>query len=645
MNWLRVICWMAASAITCTGFGAPNTWTLTSPNGKVEATLSLKDGKLAYRVSVAGQGMVLNPSSLGVMLKGQDLAASLEIVAARGPTEVHASYKLVHGKRLQCSNDAREITLSLLNPLGTTLEVDFRAYNDGVAFRYRVPGAADAATFQRELTTFAIPEDARLWAAPADKAGTYSPAYETYYENGVPMGAVASNGHGWSFPMLLKTRNGSWALITESAVDTTFCGSRLSSAPTNGAYSVELPIEAEGNGTGSIYPVAKLPWTMPWRVVIAGDSLATIVESTLVTDVHPPQEVADTSWIRPGRVAWSWWSDNPSPKDAVKQKQFVDLAAEMGWEYMLVDANWTIMEKGNVQEVLQYAKDKGVGVLLWYNSGGPHNLVTEKPRDTLTYGPVRKFELDLLKGWGVKGIKVDFFQSDKQNVVSLYHEILRQAAEAKVMINFHGCTLPRGWERQYPHLMSMEAVRGAECYIFDSKYPDAAPVQNTILPFTRNVVGPMDYTPVTLSNHNYPHKTTAAHELALAVLFQSGWVHFADRAEAYRALPEVWKSFLKEAPVVWDETRFVSGEPGDYVILARRKGNDWYLSGVNGRNEAREVSVKLGAWFQTDRATLTSLHDEPTLDAKAVRWTENERALSATMAPRGGFVAILKGGN
>ena len=202
-----------------------------------------------------------------------------------------------------------------------------------------------------------------------------------------------------------------------------------------------------------------------------------------MTDVSSLTIQGNFDWVKPGRVAWSWWSDNPSPKSAAAQKKFIDLAAEMGWEYVLVDANWTIMENGNIHDVLNYAKSKGIGILLWYNSGGPHNVVTEKPRDCFTYGPVRQFELKLLGEWGVKGVKVDFFQSDKQEAIELYQAILADAADAKIMINFHGCTLPRGWDRKYPQLMSMEAVRGEECYIFDPKYPEAAPVAKHVFHF------------------------------------------------------------------------------------------------------------------------------------------------------------------
>ena len=251
-------------------------------------------------------------------------------------------------------------------------------------------------------------------------------------------------------------------------------------------------------------PSWTLPWATPWRVIMVGTTPAPIVESTLVENLNPPSIVADTTWIKPGRASWSWLFDPPSPQDCTKLKAFVDLAAEMGWEYTLVDANWDIMKNGTVHDVIAYAKSKGVGVLLWYNSGGPHNIVTERPRGLMDQRKVRRYEFERLAKWGVKGVKIDFFQSDKQNIMGLYHEILKDAADFKIMVNFHGCTLPRGWSRTYPHLMSMEAVRGEESYLFDKTYPALAPRHNATLPFTRNVVGPMDDTPAMFQDNKSP---------------------------------------------------------------------------------------------------------------------------------------------
>jgi hypothetical protein len=630
-----------------------------SPNGEVKLTVMLAPAegpgstsaarKLFYRLEHGAEGaraVVLDRSLLGLRLHGQDFVHGLQFVSAQPQKLIEEAYTLLHGKRQQCHNRANQLSLAFRNAAGRPLELDFRAYEDGAAFRYRLPsGMAGTQTLESEATEFALRPKAKVWCAPSDKASTYSPAYETYYENEIASDTPSPTGVGWAFPLLFRMEDSQhWGLITEAGVGTNFCGMRLGSNPTNGVYSITLPDPAEGNGHGSAQPSSVLPWEMPWRAIIVGRSLVPIVESTLVTDVNPPSRLSDTSWIHPGRVAWSWWSDNPSPKDGAKQKKFVDLAAEMGWEYVLVDANWTIMDNGTIHDVLRHAKQKGVGVLLWYNSGGPHNVVTEKPRDCLTYAPVRRFELDMLREWGVKGIKVDFFQSDKQDVIGLYQGILQDSADKQIMVNFHGCTLPRGWERTYAHLMSMEGVRGEECYIFDAKFPERAPVQNTITPFTRNAVGPMDYTPVSFSNNRYARLNTSVHELALAVLFESGWVHFADKAESYLSLPPVPKQFLKEVPVAWDDTRFVDGYPGQWVSLARRKGEAWYLVGVNGENRPRSARIQPGDWLKRGRYELTTIGDGAEahgFDCATRPW-EAGQSFEVKMAPRGGFVAVLK---
>lgn len=660
---MKTILFIAAATAGLSSLAtAQANWSVTSPNGQVKVSVALTDlgnagypsgNHLYYRVEQGEEGhrsLVVKDSPLGLTtgegvgnIVGQDFFAGLQFDSIKQQKTIEESYEVVHGKRHQSQNRAQQLTLTFHNANGQSMEFDIRSYDDGAAFRYRLPGQGKA-TVDREASGFAIPADAKVWAAPSDKPSTYAPAYETYYESGIKAGSAAPLGFGWSFPLLYRTADSHWALITEANVGPNYCGSRLSNNPTNAVYRIEFPNATEGQGHGDSKPSAGLPWEMPWRMIVVGDSLAAIVESTLVTDVSTPAKVKDTSWIKPGRVAWSWWSDPPSPQDGAKQKKFVDLAAEMGWEYVLVDANWDLMDNGNIHDVLRYAKEKNVGILLWYNSGGPHNVVTEKPRDTLYYPSVRKYELELLKKWGVKGIKVDFFQSDKQEIMALYHGMMESAAQAHIMINFHGCTLPRGWERTWPNLMSMEAVRGEECYIFDSKYPEKAPVQNTILPFTRNAVGPMDYTPVTFSNNNHPRRTTAAHELALSVVFETGWLHFADKAESYLNLPSAPKEFLKHVPVTWDDTRFVAGEPGEFVVLARRKGDTWYLAGINGRGDNRKQSISPGGWLKRGKYELLRIGDGE--DAKTFSSSTSEfeagNSFTVTMAPYGGFVATLK---
>lgn len=630
-------------------------WDVTSPNGLVTLSVQLKTSsapgypktkaRLYYQVRHGGPAdrVALVPESpLGLTLRHQDLLDGLRFEAVADTRRVEETYTMPHGKRRECHNVGNSLTLQFKNKAGMLLELDLRAYDDGVAFRYRLPGSGkEKLTLVSEATGFALPPEARLWMHPNDKASVYSPAYETYYENGVAAGAVSPTGMGWAFPMLFRTADARhWGLITEANVQPNFCASRLTSDAVGGVYRVRLPLAEEGNNYGDTEPSATLPWEMPWRVVIVGGGLGSIVESTLVNDLSAPSRVADTSWVRPGRVAWSWWSDQVSPSDGGKQKRFVDFAAEMGWEYVLVDANWTIMDNGTIHDVMRHAKSKNVGILLWYNTGGPNNIVTEKPRDSLFYPEVRKFELKMLRDWGVKGVKVDFFQSDKQALVDLYHGILQDAAEFKIMINYHGCTLPRGWSRTYPNLMSMEAIRGEECYIFDPKYPESAPVLNCISPFTRNVVGPMDYTPMGLNNNKYPHQTTYGHELALTVLFETAWLHFADDPDVYRKLPEAPLQFIKEVPVTWDDTRFVAGYPGQHATIARKKGNAWYVGGINGRGEKLEQTLDFKTILGPGNYQMTLIADGS--DAKQFA-TQSKRIagnepVKVSLLPYGGFV-------
>jgi hypothetical protein len=315
----------------------------------------------------------------------------------------------------------------------------------------------------------------------------------------------------------------------------------------------------------------------------------------------------------------------------------------MGWEYSLVDANWDLMEGGNIQQLIDYAEKKGVGIWVWYNSGGPHNVVPERPRDIISSTDLRKAEFGKLHQWGVKGIKVDFWHSDKQNLIALYHDVLRDAAEEKLMVNLHGCTIPRGWSRTYPNLVSMEAVKGEECYLFDSLFTYAAPVQNSILPFTRNAIGPMDYTPLGLTNLKFPHATTYVHELALTLLFNTGIIHFADNVKTYLSLPLQVKKFLRELPVEFDETRYVSGEPGKAIVLAARNGNIWYVSGVNSEFKIKSDSISLPFLDKGHYKIqlITDGAEKYLFNDTLINFTSGGK-LNINQLPYGGFVAVIE---
>jgi hypothetical protein len=552
------------------------TWAVESPDGQVAIEVALgDDGALSYQVRHHGR-TVVRPSRLGVV----DGAVTL---AEAGPAGARAeAYEKVSGKQRSISVEFAERTLRF----APALEMDLRAYDDGVAFRYRIPGAGTV-TVERELTEVRPAGDGTVWQQPTQAPEEFGPAYEAPYA-GRSIG-TPSPGPAWDLPCAFHTA-GSWLLAGESDLRAGFFGSHL-----DDGYAFVPPLPGEGDGVGGVDATVTLPWTSPWRFVVVGDRAGVLVESSLADHLATPSRLGDISWIRPGRVSWSWWSDTGSPRDLAKLRDFVDLAHEFGWEYSLVDANWNEHSEASMRELVRYAADRGVRLWLWYNSGGAHNHVTEQPRDRLTDRDVRRAELAKLAEWGVAGIKVDFFHSDKADGIARYLDILTDAAELKIMVNFHGCTIPRGWTRTWPHLLSMEGVRGAENYLFDPEFPAVAPRHNTILPFTRNAIGPMDYTPVTFTRTAHPHLTTGGHELALAVVFESGLLHLADSATAYRSLPPAVASALRHIPVVWDETRCLTGEPGSPVAVARRHGAEWWVGAISGEPSPATLDVDLAA--------------------------------------------------
>jgi hypothetical protein len=633
---------------------AESAWTVTSPDGTLVFELRLgpdmtgaDKGALTYRVqhrAGATRHEVVQWSPIGTIRTDQSFVSGFHIVTIARPTVVDDSYVALHGKRRDVRHRANEQVFTFATGTGARMDVIVRAANDGVAFRYRFPEHdAAARTLIEDSTGFTIPAGATAWMLPQQPAGKYTPAYEDLFVE-VPVGTAAPTAAGWDFPALFKMRDSNlWLLITESAVDGTNCGTRLASTVTGTRYQIRLPDADEGKGLGKVEPSSTLPWTLPWRVLVVGTTPATIVESTLVEDLAPATKMTDTSWIKPGRASWSWWSDDPSPKNEMALTSFIDFGAEMGWEYSLIDANWNLMDPAALQRVLAHAREKKVGILMWYNSGGPHNEVTEQPRDLMFERDVRRREMARLREWGVKGIKVDFWQSDKQDRIQQYLDLLQDAADYHLMTDFHGCTLPRGWSRTWPHLMSMEGVPGAEQYKFNEKYPAKAAWHNTVLVFTRNVVGPMDYTPVTFTDSKFPHLTTNGHEIALSVVFESGLQHFADSVESYRALPAAARQFLSDVPAAWLETRLLAGEPGTLAVVARRSADGWYLGGISGTDTPQHVSVDLSS-LGPGPHTLSIISDgsAPRELASSTKTIGAGEKLQIDLLPRGGFVAIAK---
>ena len=648
-SFLLTAIFLSITFIQISGDNLPQvqSWKLLSPSKHLQITLMLDKGKPFYKVVYIKEGKDINAlenSPLGIVRKDQTFVDNLELVSAGVQTTAIDSYTMLTGKKSQINEKYNELTITFKNSKNARIAIVLRAYNDGAAFKYKFPEeSSDIYTIVSENTGFKLPAIGTAWIMPYDQPAQWSPSYEANYQNNIPVGKPSPNFEGWAFPALFNVNN-LWVLITEANVNYNFYGAHLQQSAISGLYKVRLPEAWDGEGIGSPNPTSTLPWESPWRTIVVGLTPAAIVETNLVHNLSEATKQKDLSWIKPGRVSWSWWSDHDSPKDINKLKPFVNLAAEMGWEYSLVDANWDIMQVGNIGELVEYAKTKNVGLILWYNSGGPNNTITERPRDIMNDPIKRKEEFKKISSWGIKGIKVDFWQSDKQIIMGQYQDLLKDAAQYHILVDFHGCTLPRGWSRTYPNLMTMEAVRGAEQYGWDKNYCENAHNLNSIYPYTRNTVGSMDFTPATFTNYNdtLVHTTTFGHELALAVVFESGLQHFADAVEGYHALPEFAKAFLKEVPATWDETKYISGIPGKDIVLARKKGNAWYVGAINGDKADKEIRFSLPV---TDNVVyklniISDGKDAKSFSNKQTTYKKGD-VVSVKMLSKGGFVCVL----
>lgn len=613
-----------------------------SPNGKNKAELlnrqNSASGEWYLKVSYAVSGSsveVIPEISLGLIRSDQDFSKNLKFIKAGKTILINEQYTALHGKRSQRSNSANELTVSFENNEKSKLNIIIRAYNDGIVFRYEFPGNGGSYTMNDELTSYMVPSKSKRWLEKWNTAneGLYSAMSDD------------NTQQSWCYPALFNTPDNScWYLIHEADLNRTYFGSKLSNTDDKSKYKITFPDKKDGNGLGEVNPTFTLPWKSPWRVIIMG-SLADIVESTLVEDVSPPSIVKNTNWIKPGLVSWNYWSSNHGTMDYQIVCAFADLAASMGWRYTLLDWEWDRMTNGgNLEDALKYIQSIGVTPLMWYNSGGPHTGVTSTPRDRMLTHENRVEEFTKLKKLGVAGVKIDFFESEKQDMIAYYLDILEDAAQFEMMIYFHGCIVPRGWERTYPHLMTLEGVRGAEWYNNGPELTTTAPEHNNTLPYTRNVIGPMDYTPVTFSNSQNAHITSYAHELALSVVFESGLQHFADRPEGYYELPDAARSFLKDVPNAWDDTKLVEGNPGRSTVIARRKGENWYIGGINNERFVRGNKIVPLNFLEEGvkyKLTLISdgIHDkEFKTHYMVVRKTDS---LSLKLLNRGGFVAKL----
>ncbi|WP_415909041.1 glycoside hydrolase family 97 catalytic domain-containing protein [Oleiharenicola sp. Vm1] len=621
---------------------------LRSPDGKIAVEFELRaaDGAPVYRVR-RGDELILRDSRLGLVRNDADFTHGLTLLASSAVDRVEDHYELLTGKRRRNVYRAARQVHHLATATGAKLDLEFRVSDDGVAFRYVFPEKSAALrTIVEEATSFHLPADAKAWLQPMSVAKTgwkrTNPSYEEHYQREIPVGTPSTLGAGWVFPALFRTGD-TWVALSETDVGPDYCGTRLRHESPDGDYRIGFPDPRETMHGRPVAPKSTLPWTTPWRLIALG-SLATVAESTLGTDLAAPARTPPTApEIQPGKAAWSWPLLGDGQTTYEVQKGFIDYAAAMGWAYCLIDSMWDQqIGDAKIQELAAYARTRHVGLLLWYNSNGDWNDAPQTPKDRLATPAARRAEFERLRALGIKGLKIDFFGGDGQPVMELYHDLLRDAEPYGFLLNFHGATLPRGWTRTYPHLMTAEAVKGFEFVTFAQENADAQPAHCALLPFTRNLFEPMDFTPLCLDRlpGRGVRRTTVPFELALAVLFTSGIQHYAEIPAGMAKMPDYVRAFLRQVPSIWDDTKLIDGYPGKFAVLARQGDGRWFVAGINGEATARPLDLDLTRLAAAGRGTVIVDDAHGGYESRRVAWPAGGR-LPLTLAPHGGFVLVV----
>lgn len=618
--------------------------TVSSPDGRISVDVGLNtDGSPTYVVSREGT-IVLRESRLGLLRDDADFTAHLKPTGESSVAPVEDNYEVLTAKRRKNTYRANRREFGFATPNGEQLEIVFQVSNDGVAFRYRFPEKSEEVhSLRDEVTSFHFTEGTVGWLQPMEVAkegwSRTFPSYEEFYEMEIPVGTPSKLGAGWVFPALFKSGD-NWIVISETGTDRNYAGCRLRHESPGGEYTIGFPDPRETIHGLPANPSSTLPWETPWRVIAIG-SLKTVAESMLGVDLARPALDFPGLEIRPGRASWSWVLLKDDHTIFETQKQFIDYAAEMGWEYCLVDALWDVqIGEERLAELAAYARTKGVGILLWYNSNGNWNDAPQTPKDRLLTPESRAKEFSWLKSIGVRGLKVDFFGGDGQPVINQYIDLMEEAGRAGIVMNFHGATIPRGWHRTYPNLMTMESIKGLEFVTFEQRNADGEPAHAAVIPFTRNVFDPMDFTPVAMEPiPNIERRTSLAFELALSVLFTSGIQHFGQTPAGMAAVPDYVRAFMREVPAAWDDVRFIDGYPGEFAVMARLARGNWHIAGVNATDQPMNLSLDLSFLPAAAKYSLIADGDEAGFSRSTGTVPDGAR-LAVTLKSRGGFVLI-----
>ncbi len=626
--------------------------TVSSPDGKLKLAVSCPDaGQPLYSVTYNGKTL-LEPSPLGMKTNLGDFAGAMKCLK-HSTREIDTVYTQSRIKASRIHYRANELTCHLENAKGQPMGITFRVSNNDVAFRYILPRQKETGSVRvlSEETGFRFPGQTTTFLCPQSDAmigwKRTKPSYEEEYKADAPMSERSQYGHGYTFPCLFRVGEEGWVLVSETGVDSRYCGSHLSDVREGNLYTIAFPMPEENNGNGTVEPAFALPGTTPWRTITVGETLRPIVETTVLWDVVEPRYETSRDY-RFGRGTWSWilWQDGSINYD--DQVRYIDFASAMGYEYVLIDNWWdTNIGRDRMKSLAGYARSKGVELFIWYSSSGYWNDIEQGPVNRMDNSIIRKREMKWLQSLGVKGIKVDFFGGDKQETMRLYEDILSDADDHGLMVIFHGCTLPRGWERMYPNYVGSEAVLASENLIFQQHFCDREAFNACLHPFIRNTVGSMEFGGCFLNkrmnrdnNGGNTRRTTDVFQLATTILFQNPVQNFALAPNNLHDAPSLCIEFLKEVPTTWDETRFIDGYPGKYVVLARRHGKEWYVAAVNATEETLKLNVPLP--FSAN-ATVTCYSDnkkDRTPRHEPVRKLRKDGMMKLEILPGGGVVMV-----
>ena len=634
--------------------GASPLWaqeaSVSGPDQQLRVNVSVENGAPLYSVTYKGK-TILEPSPLGFVANIGDFSQGMTYVEQKKQT-IEETYTLDRIKKSTVNYHANELTVTFQNADRQPMDVTFRVSNNDLAFRYELPRYGDTGSIviRREATGFDFPSYTTTFLAPQSDPMVgwkrTKPSYEEEYAADAPLTQRSQFGHGFTFPCLFRIGDDGWALVSETGVDSRYCASRLSDATADGLFTIAFPMPEENNGNGTVAPGFALPGATPWRTITVGDNLKPIVETTVPWDVVTPRFSTEHTY-KYGKGTWSWivWQDASINYD--DQVRYIDLAAAMDFQYVLIDNWWdTNIGHERMEQLVDYAHTKNVDVFLWYSSSGYWNDIVQGPTNRMDNPIVRKQEMKWLKKIGVKGIKVDFFGGDKQETMRLYEAILSDADDYGLMVIFHGCTLPRGWERMYPNYVGSEAVLASENLVFDQHFDDLEAFNACLHPFIRNTVGCMEFGG-TFLNKRYnrtndggtTRRTTDVFQLATAVLFQNPIQNFAITPNNLTDAPRLALDFLREVPTTWDETVFLDGYPGKYCVLARRHSDRWYIAGINAQKEPLKLKLNLPMLRKGDRVAFYSdtKSREPQLEQKTIQKPDET---SVTIQPEGGIVLI-----